>query len=189
LCARCRAQVLICRGCDRGNIYCSGKCSQIRRRETKRRASKNYQKTFKGRVKHAECQGRHRASLQEKVTDQGSQDPGVCDSLVNETTKPLIIQATEIEPAVSEPADEEQAVSLPARAETEASLTRLATRAAMQHCHSCGAWCGPFVRLEAWQGGRYYRQRRGVRHDHTRRDRSVNSPVALRGKVAKKYNS
>jgi len=32
-CARCRRQVVICSHCDRGNIYCSKRCSQTARRE------------------------------------------------------------------------------------------------------------------------------------------------------------
>ena len=31
LCERCRAQVLICSGCDRGQIYCTEACSAAAR--------------------------------------------------------------------------------------------------------------------------------------------------------------
>jgi hypothetical protein len=37
LCARCRAQVFICRRCDRGNRYCNADCAQAARRENTRR--------------------------------------------------------------------------------------------------------------------------------------------------------
>ena len=41
-CRRCAVQVLICRDCDRGNIYCAGECAQISRLESLRRAAKCY---------------------------------------------------------------------------------------------------------------------------------------------------
>ena len=65
---------MICRACDRNNIYCFGECSGIRRCESKRRASSNYQKTFKGRVKHADCEARRRARKREKVHKYNNQD-------------------------------------------------------------------------------------------------------------------
>ena len=35
LCARCRRQALVCRRCDRGQIYCAGTCAQEARREAR----------------------------------------------------------------------------------------------------------------------------------------------------------
>ena len=41
LCARCRSQVVLCRACDRGQLYCSPDCSAAsrtdRQRESRRR--------------------------------------------------------------------------------------------------------------------------------------------------------
>jgi hypothetical protein len=54
-CARCRRQVVICRRCDRGNIYCSRRCSQPARCESQRAAARRYQHTKAGRVKHADA--------------------------------------------------------------------------------------------------------------------------------------
>ena len=70
-CARCRRQVVICRRCDRGNIYCGRQCSRPARRESLRAAARRYQHSRAGRVKHAERQRRYR-SRQHKVTHQGS---------------------------------------------------------------------------------------------------------------------
>ena len=36
-CRRCGEQVQVCRGCDRGNIYCAGECAGLSRRESLRR--------------------------------------------------------------------------------------------------------------------------------------------------------
>lgn len=71
LCARCRAQVFICRRCDRGQRYCTVRCSRISRRENQREAGRRYQRTRCGRFAHAARARRHRARLK-IVTHQGS---------------------------------------------------------------------------------------------------------------------
>lgn len=70
-CARCHCQVVICRRCDRGNIYCGTPCSQRARRESQRAAGRRYQHSRRGRFTHAERQRRYR-SRRHKVTHQGS---------------------------------------------------------------------------------------------------------------------
>ena len=75
LCARCRAQVLVCRCCDRGQIYCTGSCSQIARRACVREAGRRYQASRRGRFSHAARSRRYRAR-QKNVTHQGSLRPG-----------------------------------------------------------------------------------------------------------------
>lgn len=71
LCARCRLQVLVCRSCDRGQIYCSSDCSVASRKESLRRASRTYQRSRLGARNHARRQRRYRAR-QKKVTHHGS---------------------------------------------------------------------------------------------------------------------
>ena len=61
LCARYRTQVLLCRGCDRGQQYCSRECSRQARRERCREAAQRYQCTPRGRQQHAERSRRWRA--------------------------------------------------------------------------------------------------------------------------------
>jgi hypothetical protein len=61
LCARCRTQVLLCRGCDRGQQYCSRACSGQARRERRREAAERYQESPRGRQLHAERSRRWRA--------------------------------------------------------------------------------------------------------------------------------
>src|SRR5215469_2793974 len=83
-CARCSIQVVICSLCDRGNIYCGSSCSQQARAFNQRKANQIYQKTFKGRQKHAQRQRRYRQrekEKQQKVTDQGSSDLPLSDLL------------------------------------------------------------------------------------------------------------
>jgi transposase len=71
LCARCRAQVLICSCCDRGNIYCEQDWAQRSRREAQREAGRRYQSSHRGRRDHAERARAYR-TRQNKVTHQGS---------------------------------------------------------------------------------------------------------------------
>jgi hypothetical protein len=69
-CVRCRSQVLICRRCDRGQIYCIGSCAKEARRDRQREARRRYQATPRGRAMHAERSRRYRARSR-CVTDQG----------------------------------------------------------------------------------------------------------------------
>jgi hypothetical protein len=68
VCARCR--VLVCRRCDRGQVYCVGTCAQEARRSRQREARRRYQATPRGRAMHAERNRRYRARRQ-RVTDHG----------------------------------------------------------------------------------------------------------------------
>jgi hypothetical protein len=71
LCVRCRCLVLVCRRCDRGQIYCAGTCAQKARRHRQRQARRDYQATPRGRALHAERNRRYRARQRHLVMDQG----------------------------------------------------------------------------------------------------------------------
>jgi hypothetical protein len=60
LCARCRAQVILCSRCDRGNRYCGGQCRHQARNEARRQAAQRYQRSWRGRVCHAQRSRRWR---------------------------------------------------------------------------------------------------------------------------------
>ncbi len=79
-CARCHCQVIICSHCDRGNIYCGGHCTKEARKASLIAAGKRYQRSYRGRLKHAERQ-RHYRSRYKKVTHQGSPEPASNDPL------------------------------------------------------------------------------------------------------------
>lgn len=70
-CARCRAQTVICRCCDRGNLYCP-ECALPAYQDARRRASRRYQNSQQGRLKHAARQRRYRERQAAKVTHSGS---------------------------------------------------------------------------------------------------------------------
>jgi hypothetical protein len=117
VCARCRAQVVVCRRCDRGQIYCDGDCSKIARQASMRVAGQRYQRSRHGRFAHAERMRRYR-KRQNKVTHQGSAVPAA-DALLAPTSTTSAATA-----AVSATAP-----SVPER------------------CHFCHCVCPDFVRL------------------------------------------
>ncbi len=96
LCARCRRQVTICSHCDRGNIYCGKSCADRARTLSLRAAGQRYQRTRRGRFKHAERQRRYR-SRQKKVTHQGSPGPAPDDPLATRSQASAPIAITEDE--------------------------------------------------------------------------------------------
>jgi hypothetical protein len=139
LCERCRAQVLICRCCDRGQIYCAGGCARIARAERRRDVARRYQTSRNGRFAHAARSRRYRANavLREArhkiVTHHGS--PGSdadVDVMPASVTMPMQASDTADAPPLPEPAIPE---GLPAGVPG-------------RHCHWCGRCCSPFVRRE-----------------------------------------
>jgi hypothetical protein len=117
LCARCRAQVFICRRCDRGQRYCTVQCARISRRENQREAGRRYQRTRRGRFAHAARSHRHRTRLK-IVTHQGSPVRPADD----------VLQAPPNDVAVA-----------PANVAAQTATSAL-------HCRQCGGLLSPFVR-------------------------------------------
>lgn len=117
-CARCHVQTVICRCCDRGNVYCRD-CALPARQETQRRASKRYQESPPGRQNHAARQRRYRERQREEVTHTGCVD-----------TESPVAHSTERTPAQKPPLAGDQA--------TLQSI----------FCHFCSAICSQFLRLD-----------------------------------------
>ena len=93
-CARCHCQVIICSHCDRGNIYCGKSCADLARKTSLSAAGKRYQRTRRGRLKHADRQ-RHYRSRCKKVTHQGSPDPASNDPLITRPEAPAPVAIIE----------------------------------------------------------------------------------------------
>ena len=117
LCGRCRRQVLVCSGCDRGQIYCAGTCAQEARRGAQQAAGKRYQASRRGRFNHAARARRYRAR-HKNVTHQSSQ-PQSSDGLLSAGS-----MATATKPSLAN--------DFPPRT--------------TWRCHWCGCQCSPFVR-------------------------------------------
>jgi hypothetical protein len=142
LCGRCRAQVLICSRCDRGQIYCGQRCAQEARRSAQRAANKRYQTSHRGRIKHAARARRYR-SRQKNVTYRGSR-PQLSGVLVSKGSAPSASKqnASEYDP-----------------------------RPLAWQCYRCGRSCSPFVRqgfLPRRRAPRTHQRRRGSDRDYFR---------------------
>ncbi len=140
LCALCRRQVVVCRDCDRGQIYCSKTCSQQRRTERQREAKVRYANSRAGRHNNAQRQARHRALLRDQktlipqiVTDQGSVPGSSPDNLVRDRSgsinKPKKYQPTDM------------------------------------RCHFCSQCCDPLLRSDFLPPAQRHRRYARTQHD------------------------
>jgi hypothetical protein len=73
--AGCHRQVMLCRRCDHGNVYCFDGCAPEARRDSLRRVGARYRSTRRGRFNNAVRQRRFRAKSS-IVTHQGSRPTG-----------------------------------------------------------------------------------------------------------------
>lgn len=136
-CLCCGVQVLICRGCDRGNVYCAGPCAGLRRRAGLRRAGACYQSSFRGAVRHAARQRRWRRRRAEKVTHQGSAATGGAATVTTPAADLVVDDA--------DPAD--------CRLVPLVWHSRPLSRAPTSRCGFCGRRLGAFTRLGPLRSG------------------------------------
>jgi len=139
-CRRCAKQVRICGSCDRGNRYCAEGCARIRRRESGWRASRRYQQSYRGALKHAARQRAWRRGRQQKVTYQGS--PAGAAALI-------VVSSSTLTPT-PEPDAETACIKLPLpigmrRAHLHAPIHH--TKHTAARCGFCGCVLAPFARL------------------------------------------
>jgi hypothetical protein len=98
LCNHCRQQVIICRRCDRGQVYCSPVYALEVRRRNQRDARRRYQATDRGRRMHADRNRKYRARGS-RVTDQSwtfSPQPETARAAAMATQPPVMIAARRI---------------------------------------------------------------------------------------------
>ena len=136
LCALCRKQVVVCRRCDRGQIYCTETCSRQRRSERQHEAKTRYAKSRAGRHNNAERQRRFRARLFSHnppilkiVTDQGSAPSSPADNLVLDQHEPIKHQPTDM------------------------------------RCHHCRQYCDPLLRSDFLPSTRRHPRYATTQHD------------------------
>jgi len=153
-CARCDQTVLICSRCDRGHLYCAAGCAALCQRESLRRAGAQYQKTQRGRRKHAARQALYRRRQKQKVTHQG---PPQADAFVQRSwaqDNKLAQEEKDVpKRSVSElpaaPVCSMEAQAAPAAAPPPAHKEAPPRGAASQHvCHFCGHAKSPYLRRE-----------------------------------------
>jgi hypothetical protein len=132
LCERCRSQVLICRCCDRGQIYCAAGCARIARTERRRDVARRYQTSRNGRFAHAARSRRYRAR-RNIVTHHGSP---TCHA------DAYVMAATATAPMKAPDTADMSALVEPA------ILTGPLAGILGLHCHWCDRCCSPFVRRD-----------------------------------------
>ena len=69
LCALCVEMFFVCRGCERGQVYCGEACSKEARRQKCREYNRDYQDGRQGRLNHAK---RQQAYLRRKILARAS---------------------------------------------------------------------------------------------------------------------
>lgn len=155
-CGRCVEQVRICGKCDRGNRYCAGKCAEIRRRESLRRAAERYQLSHRGACLHAARQSAWRSRQAQKVTHQGSLACAVPVIVVaipiQATTEGLHVDIASIQPPPQPSRTLRAAIRVaPTRAHGRWHVHRMAS--AVPSCSFCWRALPAFARLGPLRGG------------------------------------
>jgi hypothetical protein len=140
LCALCHQQCVVCRGCDRGQLYCSKVCSDTSRVERQREANRRYASTQAGRHNNAKRQSEFRArqrakkdDVAEKVTDQGSADHKLADTLERDRSDSIN------KPNKHQPTD--------------------------MRCHFCSQCCDPLLRSDFLRPAQRHRCYAPTQHD------------------------
>jgi hypothetical protein len=133
LCGCCRTQVFVCRGCDRGQIYCIKTCARKVRADRQREARRRYQATPRGRALHAERNRRYRDRMR-SVTDHGAP----------------------IERQGRSPPTSHGGAALSQPATSRKSRGR-------QLCHNCGRATSAFLRRSPLQTRRHHESKRQAR--------------------------
>jgi predicted ATP-dependent serine protease len=140
LCARCRVQVVLCSRCDRGNRYCSRQCRHQAREQARRETAQRYQRSWHGRIAHAQRSRRWRQRRAardaavgagvdaQNVTHQGSR-PGAGSAPLAAWTH----DSTAVE--VAGKASDVTALSAP----QELAIATLTMGATCWACRRCGA--------------------------------------------------
>ena len=146
LCAGCRAQVFVCRRCNRGQIYCAGARAQEARQRSQQEAGRRYQATSPGRMKRAARNRLYRARMK-IVTHQGS-PPQPRNDVVPPDAAPLAATVTASKPAAAR----------------EVVMRSRPPEPGFLHCHWCGERCSPLLRKEFLR-----RRQRGSSHDRRQR--------------------
>jgi hypothetical protein len=93
-CGRCQAILMICRRCDRGQVYCAD-CKLAARRDMKQRARLRHSQSLEGRGDHPDHQREYRKRRSLRVMDLGSKKLAFSESVVRPdvASAPLVVIA------------------------------------------------------------------------------------------------
>ena len=171
LCARCRAPVLVCSHCDRGQIYCASGCAALARQQSQRDAGRRYQCTRPGRFMHAARTQRWRErqallavplagsemATPQSVTHHGSPAPA-SDAVLIAVPTPVAGAAVPTAPTPSA-----QPCTTITTSGASSPAASLPLSASAWHCHWCHTPCAACVRLDFLRHSRSPQARRRAR--------------------------
>lgn len=157
LCARCRAPVLVCSHCDRGQIYCATGCAAAARLQSQQEAARRYQGSLRGRFRHAARtrRWRERQALlagppagPEPATPQSVTHQG-CPTLASDAVLlavPTPVSATAAPAASAPPTPSCMPITTASACSPGAPTLPLGPSA--WRCHWCRTPCAAHVRLD-----------------------------------------
>lgn len=165
LCARCREQVILCSRCDRGNRYCGRQCRHQAREQARREAAQRYQRSWRGRVCHAQ---RSRRWRQRRAARDAASAAGVDAHNVTHQGSRLGVASAPLaawthDSATVEIVGTAADIAAPNAPSEPGIATPAATPTSVWTCRRCGAPQGAAVRL----GFVRYGLRGLRRHDHS----------------------
>jgi len=164
LCACCRVQVILCSRCDRGNRYCGRQCRHQAREQARRETAQRYQRSWRGRIAHAQ---RSRRWRQRRAARDGA---GVAGDDAHNVTHQGCLPGAAWAPLVAwthdsatvAPADTASGITAQGTPQ-ELAIATLPTVAPCWTCRRCGAWQPAALRLGFVRHGVPARRR----HDHS----------------------
>ena len=164
LCARCRVQVILCSRCDRGNRYCGRQCRHQARAEARRQTAQRYQRSWRGRIAHAQRsrRWRQRRAARDAVDGNGDDAHNVTHqgSRPGAASTPLV--AWTYDSATVAPAETAADITAQGTAQ-ELAIATLPTVVPCWACRRCGARQPTALRLGFVRHGVPARRR----HDHS----------------------
>jgi hypothetical protein len=148
-CARCHQPVVICRRCDRGNIYCFDGCAQAAQKERCKRNAKRYRDSTKGRRSTAARQRRNRLrqAMAGSDPEPSKQHQDTPESVLAEPdATPCNLPIVTHRGSVDEPGG--------------APLLFLPTPLRVVYCNGCQRTCSEAMRLDFLRTPRHRRRHR-----------------------------
>jgi hypothetical protein len=138
---RCRAQVLLCTRCDRGQRYCGRACSRAARERSQREAAQRYQRSRAGRLAHAERARRWRQRRREVAQRPAATTPCATNFVTHQGSPPLDADAP-LTPG-------EQGIAV-----EESGTDEPASKPSTPRCRRCAATLSPWLRTGFLRHGR-----------------------------------
>ena len=165
LCARCRVQVILCSRCDRGNRYCGRQCRHQARMQARRQTAQRYQRSWHGRIAHAQRsrRWRQRRAARDAVAGTGVDAHDVTHQgcRLGVAAAPLV--AWTHNSATAAPADMAADITVRSAPQELAPAAMLTTVATSWACRHCGERQPAALRLGFVRHGVPARRR----HDHS----------------------